>query len=340
MKAIVKKGTALEVQELTVPAPGPGEVLVRMKAAGICYSDVMIYKNLYKGRVPVPDPMIMGHEGAGVIAGVGAGVTYLKEGDKVGLNPLWGCNQCESCLNDHPNMCLTWRHLGITCDGTFAEYRVVPAFLAFKLPDSISFVDAAFIEPISLAVRTLEHVKPHLGDTAAIIGPGSIGLFHLQALKAAGAAITMVIGLDQDARRLEIAKSLGADYIVNGSREDVAARVKEITGGQGCDIVVETANHPSTVPLAINLGAAYGKVVLFGLYPEAVISPLNLMRSGLSVMGDVATTNRWFKRAIRWIEYKKVVAEPLVTRKFTLDEAHEAFAAFSEGETAKVLFEM
>lgn len=340
MKAIVKVGTSLEVQDLPVPQPGPGEVLVRMKGAGICYSDVMIYKNLYKGRVPVPDPMIMGHEGAGVIAALGKGVTHLKEGDKVGLNPLWGCAQCDSCLNDHPNMCLSWRHLGITCDGTFAEYRVVPAFVAFKLPDSMSMIDAAFLEPISLAVRSLEHVKPHLGDTAAIIGPGAIGLFHLQALKAAGAAITIVIGLDQDAKRFEIAKRLGADYIINGSREDVVGRVKELTGGLGCDIVIETANHPSTVPLAINMGAAYGRVVLFGLYPEAQISPLNLMRSGLTVMGDVATTNRWFKRAIRWVEYKKVLAEPLITKKFSLEQAHEAFAAFPEGDTAKVYFEI
>jgi D-arabinose 1-dehydrogenase-like Zn-dependent alcohol dehydrogenase len=146
MKAIVKvreEAGALEVKELPMPEPGPGEVLVKMGAAGICYSDVMILKNTYKGRVPVPNPMIMGHEGAGVVAGLGKGVENLKVGDKVGLNPLWGCGQCDSCINGNPNMCMSWRHLGITCDGTFAEYRAVPAFTAYKLPDSISMVDAA-----------------------------------------------------------------------------------------------------------------------------------------------------------------------------------------------------
>jgi threonine dehydrogenase-like Zn-dependent dehydrogenase len=343
MKAIVKvreDAGAMEVKELSAPRPGAGEVLVKMKAAGICYSDVMILTNKYKGRVPVPIPMIMGHEGAGVVAEAGQGVDHVKPGDKVGLNPLWGCNQCQNCLNGYPNMCLNWRHLGITCDGTFAEYRVLPAFVAYKLPESISPIDAAFLEPISLTVRTLDHVKPRLGDTVAIIGPGSIGMFHLQAFKSAGASIVIVIGLDQDAKRFEIAKKLGADHIVNGSKEDAVKRVKEITNGIGVDIAVETANHPSTVPLAINLAAARGRVVLFGLYPEATVSPLTVLRSGLTVMGDVAVLPGQFLRAIRWVEYKKVLAEPMITRRFKLDQAKEAFEAFYQGDVVKVPFEM
>jgi threonine dehydrogenase-like Zn-dependent dehydrogenase len=174
----------------------------------------------------------------------------------------------------------------------------------------------------------------------AIIGPGSIGLFHLQAFRSAGASIIIVIGLDQDARRLEIAKRLGADHVINGSQEDVVKRVKELTGGLGCDIVVEAANHPSTVGQAIDLASAYGRVMLFGLYPEATVSPLTLMRSGLSVMGDVATIPAWYQRAIRWLQYKKVSAEPMISRPFRLDQANEAFKAFSEGQSVKVLFEM
>lgn len=343
MLAIVKareEVDALEVRELPLPKPGPGEVLVKMRAAGICYSDVMILKNRYKGRVPVPIPMIMGHEGAGVIAAVGEGVKHLKEGDKTGLNPLWGCGQCHHCVNGNPNMCQSWRHLGITCDGTFAEYRVVPSFVPCKLPDGISMIDASVLEPITLAVRTLEHVQPRLGDTVAIIGPGSIGMFHLQAFKSAGASVIIVIGLDQDAQRFEIAKKLGADYIINASREDVVTRVKELTDGLGCDIVVEAANHPSTVGQAIDLASAYGRVILFGLYPEATISPLTLMRSGLTVMGDVAVTPAWYQRAIRWVQYKKVSAEPMITRTFRLEQAKEAFEAFHEGHSVKVLFEM
>jgi threonine dehydrogenase-like Zn-dependent dehydrogenase len=343
MKAIMKatqEAGSLDVKELPTPKPGRGKVLVKMKAAGICYSDVMILTNKYKGRVPVPIPMIMGHEGAGVIAEVGEGVKHVKAGDKVGLNPLWGCGQCQNCLNGYPNMCMEWRHLGITCDGTFAEYRVLPAFVAYKLPESISLIDAAFLEPISLTVRTLEHVKPMVGDTVVIIGPGSIGMFHLQAFKSAGASIVIVIGLDQDAKRFAIAKKLGADHIVNGSKEDVVKRVRELTNGLGADIVVETANHPSTVPLSVNLAGTRGRVVLFGLYPEATLSPLTFLRSGLTMAGDVAVVPRQFLRAIRWVEYKKVLAEPMITRKFRLDQAKEAFEVFNQGDSVKVFFEM
>ncbi len=343
MLAVVKargEAESLEVRDLPIPRPDPGEVLVKMGGAGICYSDVMILKNKYKGRVPVPIPMVMGHEGAGVIAETGKGVKDLRAGDRVGLMPAWGCGHCHHCVGGHSNMCQDWRHLGITRDGTFSEYRVVPSFVACSLPNSISMIDAAVLEPITLAVRTLEHVKPRLGDTVAIIGPGSIGLFHLQAFKSAGASIIIVIGLDRDARRLEIAKRLGADHVINGSKEDVVKRVRELTDGLGCDIVVEAANHPSTVAQAVDLASAYGQVMLFGLYPEAAVSPLTLMRSGVSVKGDVATTPAWYQRAIRWVQYKKVVAEPLITQTFRLDQAQEAFEAFQTGQSVKVLFEM
>ena len=117
-------------------------------------------------------------------------------------------------------------------------------------------------------------------------------------------------------------------------------RVRELTNGLGADIVVETANHPSTVPLAVNLAAARGRVHLFGLYPEATMSPLTLLRAGVTLAGDVATLPRYFLRAIRWVEYKKVLAEPMVSCRFRLDQAKEAFDAFSHGGAVKVLFEM
>ncbi len=343
MKAIFKvseEAGAVDVRDLPMPEPGPGEILVKMGASGICYSDVMIYKGLYKGRAALPFPLIMGHEGAGFVTGLGQGVTNLKVGDKVSLLPVWGCGHCGNCLNGFPNLCTGWTHLGITRGGTFAEYLTVPSFTAFKVPDSVSMINAACVEPINLAVRTFEHLKPQLAETVAVVGPGAIGLFHVQAFKAAGAAKIIVVGLDQDAKRFEMAKRFGADHIVNGSKVDVVAEVRKLTGGLGCEIVVETANHPSTVDLAINLAAANGRVMLFGLYPEATISPLNMVRSGLRIWADTASIPRWFRRGIRWVEYGKVTAEPIVSRPFRLDEAKEAFEAFKAGEAAKVIFVM
>jgi threonine dehydrogenase-like Zn-dependent dehydrogenase len=343
MRAIVKVSLdegAVEVRELPIPEPGRGDILVKMGASGICYSDVMIYKGLYKGRQALPFPLIMGHEGAGIVSALGEGVTNLKVGDKVSLNPIWGCGQCGNCLDGSPNHCTSWTHLGITRDGTFAEYVVVPSRTAFKVADAVSMVDAACVEPINLAARTFEYLKPQLAETVAIIGPGAIGLFHVQAFRAAGAAKVIVVGLDQDAKRFEMATQLGADHIVNGSKVDVVEEIKRLTGGLGCDMVVETASHPSTVGLAINLAAAGGRVMLFGLYPEATISPLAMVRSGIQVWGETASIPRWFRRGIRWVECGKVTAGPIVSRPYRLDEAKDAFEAFKAGEAAKVLFVM
>ena len=339
LKATSDAGS-LEVREVPTPKPAPGQVLVKMKATGICYTDISILNNKYKGRKPVPIPVVLGHEGAGIVVEAGRDVKNVRVGDRVGLEALWGCGTCVNCINGHKNMCTDWEHIGITCHGTFAEYVVVPADLAHRLPDSVSFVDAAFLEPMSLTVRTLEHVKPMVGDTVAIIGPGSIGMFHLQAFKAAGASKIIVIGLDQDAIRFEIARKLGADEIVNASHEDAAKRVRDLTGGLGADIVVETANSPSVLPFVIDMAAARGRVALFGLYPEATISPVNLLRSGLTLFGDVGLVPHQFARAMRWVECKKVLAKPIVSRAFRLEEAKEAFKAFHQGDTVKVLFEM
>lgn len=343
MKAIVKtsqEAGAFEVKEVPVPKPGRGEILVQVKAASLCYTDVAILNNKYKGRRPVPIPIIMGHEGTGVVASLGEGVDNVSAGDRVGLEVVYGCGYCINCLNGNGNMCPNWRHIGITYDGIFADYVVVPARAAHKLPDNVSFIDAACLEPISLTVRTMEQVKPIVGDTVAIFGPGAIGLFHLQAFKAAGAGQVIMIGIDQDVKRFEKAKELGADHIVNADREDVAKRVRELTDGLGADIVVETASSPAVFPLAIEVAAARGRVSFFGLYPEATVSPLTIARSGLKIFGDAGSLPRYFVRAVRWLKYEKVRARPLATRLFRLDEAKEALEASRMGEVAKVIFEL
>jgi threonine dehydrogenase-like Zn-dependent dehydrogenase len=343
MKAIVKtsqEAGVFEVKEMPTPKPDRGEVLVQVKAASLCYTDVAILNNKYKGRRPVPIPIIMGHEGTGVIAALGEGVDNVSVGDRVGVEVLYGCGFCTNCINGNSNMCANWRHIGITYNGIFAEYVVVPARAVHKLPDNVSFVDAACLEPVSLTVRTMEQVLPRIGDTVAVFGPGAIGLFHLQAFKAAGAGKVIMIGIDQDAKRFELAKKLGADHTVNSSKEDTVKRVRELTDGLGADIVVETASSPVVFPLAIEVAAARGRVSFFGLYPEATVSPLTITRSGLTIFGDVGSLPRYFQRAIRWMQYGKVLAKPLATRLFRLEEAKDALEASRLGEVAKVIFEL
>jgi len=343
MKAIVKKSSealSLAVVDMPKPEPKYGEVLIRMKATGICYTDVSILNNRYKGRKPVPIPVILGHEGAGIVAELGEGVKGIAVGDRVSLEALYGCGKCVQCNDGFKNMCSDWEHTGITRHGTFAEYMVIPAGLAHRIPDTMAFEDAAFMEPLSLVVRSLEHVKPMVGDSVAIIGPGSLGMFHLQALRAAGASTIIVIGLEQDRKKFEIAKQLGADHIVNASQENPVDRVRALTEGLGADIVVETASSPKATTLAVEIAAPRGRVLLFGLYPEATISPVQLLRRGLTIYGDVGLVPRHFRRAIQWVATGKVSAKKMITKRFSLDQAQEAFDSVGQGETVKVLFEV
>jgi len=342
MKAIIKatgEAGSLQVADMPKPIPVPGQVLVQIKATGICFTDVSILTNLYKGRKPVPIPLIMGHEGAGVIAELGPGVKDHVVGERVGLEVLSGCGTCLQCKNGFKNMCTNWDHLGITCHGTFAEYAL-PSNLAHRIPDDLDFAEAAFLEPLSLVVRTLEQAKPMVGETVAILGPGSLGMFHLQAFKAAGASKVFMIGLDQDRERFEIARDIGADDIININQQDPVETILKHTDGQGADIVVETANSPKATQMTFDLAAPRGRVVLFGLYPEATFSPLNLLRKGLTVFGDVAILPRQFLKAMNWVVSGKVSVRKMITKRFSLDQAAEAFEAQRQGKTVKVLFEL
>ncbi|OGD17226.1 hypothetical protein A2V47_05460 [Candidatus Atribacteria bacterium RBG_19FT_COMBO_35_14] len=342
MKALVKYSEKLgdyEVREVDIPKIGVCDVLVQMKATAICGTDISLLENRYKGKKPVPIPIILGHEGVGIIADIGKEVKNFKVGDRVAFEALQGCGQCIDCKLGNKNMCQYWEHLGLTCDGTFAEYILVPQDLVHKLPDNISFKNASCLEPIGLTVRSLANVKPVLGERAAIIGPGKIGLFHLQALKASGVSEIFIIGLDKDKTRFKIAEKLGASVIVNGSKEDPIKKVMDLTKGRGVDIVIETANSPKCFSLAIDLAAPKARISTFGLYPETTIAPISVIRKGLTICGDVALLTKHFIRAIRWIEIKKVLAEPVITRSFSLEQAEEAIRVFKEGTEGAIIFE-
>lgn len=341
MKAIIKAAAeagSVRLAEMPAPEPAAGEVLVRIRGASLCYSDVSILNNKYVGRKPVPVPLILGHEGAGEIAALGAGVTGYEPGERVALEPITGCGRCAMCRTGFPTMCADWKHIGITCHGTFAEYVTVPARQAHRIADSVSFAEAALLEPLALVARSIEQSRPMVGDTVAILGPGSLGMMHLLAYKAAGAAKVLMIGLDQDLARLKVARDLGADGIINLSVEDPVAAVKAATGGMGADIVVETANSPKATQLAFDLVGPRGRVVLFGLYPEATFSPVKMLRNGVTVFGDVGAISRQFVTALRWIESGRIDVRDIITL-FRPEQYGEALEAARKGETVKVVFE-
>lgn len=343
MKAVIKAAAeagAVRTADMPGPEAGPGQVLVRVRAASICYSDISVLENTYVGRKPVPIPMIMGHEGAGTVAAVGAGVTGRKVGDRVALEPIAGCGRCAMCRRGFKNMCMDWVHIGLTCHGTFAEHVAIPAELAHAIPDGIGFAEGALLEPLALAVRSLEQSRPMVGETVAILGPGSLGMMHLLAYRAAGAAKVFVVGLAKDRERFRIARELGADGTIDIGEGDPVAALQRVTGGLGADIVVETASSPKATGLAFELAAPRGRVVLFGLYPEAAFSPVKMLRKGLTAYGDVGATSRQFLTAMSWVETGKVEVGRLITGRFGLDQSREAFDAAHGGENVKIVFEM
>ncbi len=342
MKAIIKardEAGGVEVADIPVPKVGPGDALVKIHATGICYSDVTIKKNTYIGRKPVPIPMVMGHEGAGEIVEVGDGVDPERVGERVALEPMAGCGTCHQCITGHPNMCASWDHIGITRDGTFAEYISIPSRQVHRIADGVSYPAASLTEPFGLVVRTLEQVKPMLGETATIVGPGSIGLLHLLAFKAAGLAKVIMVGLAADAPRFAIAEKLGADACIAVDKEDVAEVIQKLTGEPGTDIVVETASSPKATELALALVAPRGRAALFGLYPKAEFSPVQFARSGVTAFGDVAQVTRHFVGSLRIMASGVINFEPVITHRLTLDQVEEAFEATKEGNAVKVVFE-
>jgi threonine dehydrogenase-like Zn-dependent dehydrogenase len=341
MNAIVKTAAGpgnVVTMDVPVPMPKPDELLVEIKATGVCGTDVLLYEWTYKGRSPVVPPIVLGHEGAGEVVGMGAQVQGFSVGDRVGLEALIGCGHCYYCGQGLTHMCRDWAHLGISFDGTFAKYATIPALAAHHLPDEVSYLEGAFLEPIAVIAHSLERLEVQPGDTAAVVGPGPLGLFHIQALRAAGVERVVAVGQAGDDVRLEVAAKVGADTVINSAETDPLEAVRSLTGGLGADIVVEAGGTPRAVSNAILMARGSGQVVMVGFARESTISPLDVVRNDLRIYGIVGGLPRHTKRALRWLQTGQVRAEPIITHRMTLDGGDEALRLMRDRVAAKVLF--
>jgi L-iditol 2-dehydrogenase len=295
MKALVLK----EYKKLTyedVPAPecGPNEVLVAVKACGICGSDVHGMDGSTGRRRP---PIIMGHEAAGVIAEVGRAVNGWKRGDRVTFDSTIYCGACEFCRRGHINLCDNRRVLGVSCEdyrqhGAFAEYVVVPQHILYRLPDGLSFENAAMVEPVSIAFHAVRRAPPVLNDTAVVVGAGMIGLFVIQALRLAGCG--KIIAVDVVPDKLKMARELGASHTVNSGAEDAVARVQGLTGGFGADLAVEAVGMTQTVEMAVRCLRKGGSVTLVGNVSPRIELPLQVaVTRELTLYGSCASSGEY-----------------------------------------------
>jgi L-iditol 2-dehydrogenase len=316
----------LAIAELPTPAPGSGEVLIRVAACGICGSDVHGYDGASGRRIP---PIVMGHEAAGVVAAVGEGAAKYQVGDRVTFDSTVYCGACEFCRRGEVNLCNNRQVIGVSCGdyrraGAFAEYVTVPERILYRLPDNLSFADAAMLEAVSVAIHAVRVAELKGGETALVIGAGMIGLLVEQAARASGCSRIFVT--DLDATRLELARSLGADAVIDGSRESLTSRIENLTSARGVDVVFEAVGRPETVGAAIECTRKGGTVALVGnIAPEVSIPLQKVVTRQIRMQGSCASAGE-YPQAMEWIAAGKIKVAPLITAVAPLDDGPLWFA--------------
>ena len=259
--AVMTELRKVEVQERPIPVPGKNEVLVKIEYVGICGSDLHYYESGRIGDFIVEPPFVLGHEAGGVVVETGSDVTHLKVGDRVALEPGKTCGKCEFCKEGKYNLCKDVIFFATPpVDGVFQEYAAHEAELCFKLPENVSTMEGALIEPLAVGMQAARQGGACLGQTAVVTGAGCIGLVSLLSLKAMG--VSRIIVVDVMEKRLEKAKELGADLVINGKEEDAVSKIMEFTEGKGFDLGIETAGSQITAGQLIR-GAKKGAVIVF-----------------------------------------------------------------------------
>src|SRR5690242_3426976 len=334
MKALLlSKYRELEIAEVPTPAVGAGEVLIRVGACGICGSDVHGYDGSSGRRIP---PIVMGHEAAGRIAAVGAGVTGLAEGDRVTFDSTIYCGACGFCKRGEVNLCDHRQVLGVSCGdysraGAFAEFVTVPSRVVYKLPESISFAEAAMLEAVAVAIHAVSLAKITAESTALVVGAGTIGVLILQALRAAGCKRVSVS--DVDGTRLKLAKELGAtDVLLAG--KDVVAQILQRTGGVGVDVAMEAVGRDETVNAAIASVRKGGTVVLVGnISPEMTLPLQKVVTRQIRLQGSCASAGE-YPQAISLMASGRIRVKPLITAVAPLEDGPRWFR--SEEHTSEL----
>ncbi len=333
MKAmLLSEYKKLEVVDMPLPEVGPEDLLVEVKACGICGSDIHGWDGSSGRRIP---PLVMGHEAAGVVSQIGSSVSGFKIGDRVTFDSTVSCGRCASCRKGSINLCENRQVLGVSCNefrrhGAFAEFVVVPQNISYKLPDDLPFEHAALIEAVSIAVHAANRTPVKLGDTAVVVGSGMIGLLVVQAIRLAGCA--SVIAVDLEDNKLELAQKLGADVGLNPKHCDVVAEVKRLTGGKGADVSLEVVGATPTVKMAIECTRKGGAITLVGNLAPNVELPLQaVVTRELSVFGSCAS-NGEYPECIEYLRRGDIKVDALITAKASLDEGPSWFARLYAGE--------
>ena len=322
----------LEITDWPEPEIGPTDVLVRIKACGICGSDIHGYDGSTGRRVP---PLVMGHEASGVIAAVGREVQRFAAGEAVTFDSMVSCGGCHYCRRGEPNLCDNRRVLGVSTGeyrrhGAFAEYVAVPQHIVFKLPPGLGFHHAAMVEPVSIAVHAANLAPIRLGDVAVVVGSGMIGLLVIQTLRAAGCSRVFAVDLAEE--KLELAVKLGAEAGWNPQKTDVAAEIAARTEGRGADIAVEAVGAEPPIATAIQSLRKGGALVLVGNLSPKVEMPLqSIVTREIKLLGSCASSNE-YPTCIDLMARGTIDVDPLISALAPLAEGSAWFARLYAGE--------
>lgn len=333
MKALVlKEYNRLVYEEVPEPEVGDEDVLIRVKACGICGSDVHGVDGSTGRRVP---PLIMGHEAAGVVAEVGRRVSDLKAGERVTFDSTIYCGRCDYCLNGEINLCDSRRVIGVSCDeyrmdGAFADYVAVPRRCVYRIPESLSFEAASIVEPLSVAMHAVGRVNVPAGQTAVVIGAGMIGLLIVQVLKARGCG--PVFAVDLDTERLALAVELGAEEGFNPEKEDIPAEVLARTGSRGAALAFDAVGLSSTFRQALGSLSKGGSLVLVGNFSPDIEMPLQktVVRE-ISIYGSCASAGE-YPECLEMLSSGAVGVDKLISASAPLAEGAAWFDRLYRGE--------
>lgn len=325
MKVAVMLGIGkMGFEERDIPQPKDDEVLVKLEYVGICGSDLHYYESGAIGDYIVKPPFVLGHEPGGTVVEVGKNVTHLKVGDRVALEPGKTCGHCEFCKTGRYNLCPDVVFFATPpVDGVFQEYVAHEAGLCFKLPDNVSTMEGALIEPLAVGFHAARQGGAQAGQVAVVTGAGCIGLVSMMALKAMG--VSKVYSVDVMDKRLDKALELGADGVINGSREDAVKKVMELTGGMGCDLVIETAGTEITTRQAVQMTKKGATIVLVGYSKTGEIKmPISLALDKELTFKTVFRYRHIYPMAIDAVASGRVNLKGIVTNEFALDDIQEA----------------
>jgi len=333
MKAAVwYGGKDVRIEDVPDPKINIEEILIRVKSVGICGSEAQAFQGKSKRRVP---PLIMGHEFAGVVADVGTGVRDFQNGDRVVVEPLISCGTCEPCSSGRSNICVELKVIGLHIPGAFAEYVAVPAKKCHKLADSVSFDEAALVEPLSVGTHAVAITPAELGDNLLVIGSGVVGLMVLQIAKLRVGGKVFVSDLID--YKLEIAKTLGADTVVDTGKEDLISRIGELTKGNGVDAVIEAVGVQQTLQQALTVVKKGGDITVAGLLERMVqLDIMRVVANEITIRGDYSYTTTEFKTALNFLANGTVHVKPLITHAFSLGEMGRAVDILAEGKEKHV----